>query len=94
MSFQSSTTALTFGDDTIDYDAAGDDKSKNGLFLRWSRVKKTGMVQGTYDSRMSFGTPTIAPGQTDSAKKGTTKKIVLSEVSGFAAPGEVLAMMG
>ena len=89
MPLQPSKTALPFGDSEV-----ADDESKKGLFLRWSRVKKTVVIQGTYDSRLSFGAPTIDLGQTNSAKKGNTKKVILSEVSGFAAPGEVLAMMG
>lgn len=94
MSLQSSTLSLPLGGDDVDAESAVtcDDMNKSGPFLRWSRVKKTVMVQGTYDSRLSFGKPTISPSQTNGAKN--TKKVILSEVSGFAAPGEVLAMMG
>lgn len=97
MSFEQSTTtrALPLGDGGVDSDIAQENVEKNnGLFLRWSRVKKSVMVQGTYDSRFSFGKPTIATGQINGAQKGNSKKTILSKVSGYAAPGEVMAMMG
>jgi ABC-type multidrug transport system ATPase subunit len=97
MSSQPSKTTLSFGDDeSIPTDSVKDDgdKSSRGLLLRWSRVRKTVLVQKTYDSRISFGAPTIAPGVANGAQRGNTKKAIVSDVSGFARPGEVLAMMG
>jgi hypothetical protein len=91
MSLEPSKTALSFGNDESGSVEDDGDKSSNGLLLRWSRVRKTVLVQKTYDSRISFGAPTIAA--SNDAKKGNSKKVILSDVSGFARPGEVLAMI-
>jgi len=62
-----------------------------GLFVRWSRLEKivhlkeanSGLLRGHINA------PDVK-----SAKLGPIKKSILSQVSGCAAPGEVLAMMG
>lgn len=53
-------------------------------FLRWSRIEKKNNLQNTgLLSTMPFN-----------AKSKVSKKSVLSKVSGCAAPGEILAIMG
>ena len=80
-------------DDTVAETTGG----KKGLFLRWSRLTKTvsvkdgtGGLMGRSSISMSFHDKS---GRQSMTERTTTKKI-LNEVSGFAAPGEVLACMG
>ena len=69
--------------------------SSEPLYLRWSRLQKTVTIKESNSGllRGSIAAPTVA--SADAFKKqGTHQKTILDEVSGCAAPGEVLAMMG
>jgi ABC-type lipoprotein export system ATPase subunit len=87
--------------------SSGDDDTTRTT-LRWNRLVKTvqvheknaGLMRGSIagpasssnnhnNSNTSSGTPPEA-----SLKSGPMTKTILSRVSGFAAPGEVLALMG
>ena len=81
---------------------------KDGIFLRWSRVTKTvtikpensgllrsSIAEPTAESREGFRTMVRRMSierKSDREKKNV--KTILQEVSGYAAPGEILAMMG
>jgi hypothetical protein len=95
------THSVTFHDAS---DVESNDRTLHGigttntepLFLRWSRLGKTvtikehnvGLLRG------SIAAPTAQSDTTGFRKQGTTQKVILDSVSGCAAPGEVLAMMG
>ena len=77
--------------------------TNTGLYLRWSRIIKTvtikadnsGLLRGsiaapTKESNESF----IRRSNKNSNSKKEEKKNILKEVSGYAAPGEIVAMMG
>ncbi|KAL7557298.1 hypothetical protein ACA910_016258 [Epithemia clementina (nom. ined.)] len=79
--------------DTTAADSTGN--GKKGLFLRWSRLTKTvaikdgtGGLMGRSSISMSFHD------KRPSTTERTTTKKILNEVSGYAAPGEILACMG
>ena len=90
----------------LDEDERGE--SKFGVFLRWSRISKSvsikpenqGLMRGsiidlTPQSREDFRTRMLkisSGGIHERSKKHV--KTILNEVSGYAAPGEILAMMG
>jgi hypothetical protein len=74
-----------------------------GLFLRWSRIHKavtikednSGLLRGSIVSPNTRGSAVSL--NHDPSIKATTKsvkKVILHNVSGSAAPGQVLAMMG
>ncbi|KAL3899454.1 MAG: hypothetical protein SGARI_006454 [Bacillariaceae sp.] len=94
----STTKSVTFGnaetasmDDTTNIVTSASEP----LYLRWSRLQKTVTIKESNSGllRGSIAAPT--PSSADAFKKqGTTQKVILDEVSGCAAPGEVLAMMG
>ncbi len=68
---------------------ASPSSSNGGFHLRWSRIQKTVTVKDTatgLSGRASIG-GTKAP-------ETTSKKTILSNCSGSAAPGQVLAIMG
>ena len=68
---------------------------KSGCHLRWCRIKKTVEVREVNAGllRSSIGAPTAS--QINEIKKdGPQMKTILKEVSGSAAPGEILALMG
>jgi ABC-type glutathione transport system ATPase component len=70
-----------------------------GYHLRWSRLKKTVMVQEKNSGllRGSIAAPTATSNaelKLNSGGVGAVEKTILAQVSGCAAPGEVLAMMG
>jgi len=66
-----------------------------GLTLRWSRLEKTVQVTEVNAGllRGSIAAPN-ARNMSEVRKTGPILKTILSEVSGFAEPGQVLAMMG
>ena len=95
MSMSRSVTIL----DTSDVES--NDKTLHGsstepLFLRWSRLHKTVTIK-EHNSGLLRGSIAAPTPQSDDAFKkqgGTSQKVILDAVSGCAAPGEVLAMMG
>lgn len=87
----------------------GNDKSSGGLFLRWSRITKSvtikpensGLLRSsiaapTAQSRKDFRTTMrrMSTERKNFERHGKPVKTILDEVSGYAAPGEILAMMG
>jgi hypothetical protein len=75
----------------------GGSPTEGGLFLRWSRVKKTVTIKDDNSGllRSSIVAPTRGSVTDLPLKKnGNIQKVILDDVSGCAAPGEVLAMMG
>lgn len=68
---------------------------KTAFFLRWSRLQKTVEVK---EATSGFLRGSIAAPSNESKKKiqktGPVLKVILNEASGYAAPGEVLALMG
>lgn len=69
--------------------------TKDGIFLRWSRLVKTVQVKETNAGllRGSIAAPNSEAMQ-EFQKTGPTTKVILDEVSGCAEPGQVLCMMG
>ena len=78
----------------------------NGLYLRWSRIIKTvtikadnsGLLRGSIAAPTKESNESFIRRRTNSKKNGNNKKEekknILKEVSGYAAPGEIVAMMG
>ena len=78
----------------------------NGLYLRWSRIIKTvtikadnsGLLRGSIAAPTKESNESFIRRRTNSKKNGSNKKEekknILKEVSGYAAPGEIVAMMG
>jgi hypothetical protein len=66
------------------------------LYLRWSRLQKTVTIKehNTGLLRGSIAAPTPNSDAAFKKQGGVAQKIILDAVSGYAAPGEVLAMMG
>ena len=68
---------------------------KAAFFLRWSRLQKTVEVK---EATSGFLRGSIAAPSNESKQKiqktGPVLKVILNEASGYAAPGEVLALMG
>lgn len=86
--------------------ALGDGNPKDGIFLRWSRITKCvaiktdslGLMRGSIaesgtSSREDFQTK-IRRMSVERKSEKKQVKTILDEVSGYAAPGEILAMMG
>ena len=70
-------------------------KSGSSFTLRWSRLEKTVQVKASNSGllRGSIAAPTA--NSVNAIKKlGAVTKTILSQVSGCAEPGQVLAMMG
>jgi ABC-type multidrug transport system fused ATPase/permease subunit len=70
-------------------------KKNSGCHLRWSRIKKSVEVREVNAGllRSSIAAPTAS--QLKEIKKGGPQiKNILNEVSGSAAPGQILALMG
>jgi hypothetical protein len=67
-----------------------------GYFLRWSRIEKMVEVKESNSGllRGSIAAPTGQSKASFAKSAGPVTKTILSKVSGCAAPGEVLAMMG
>ena len=77
-----------------------------GLYLRWSRIIKTvtikadnsGLLRGSIAAPTKESNESFIRRRTNSKKNGNNKKEekknILKEVSGYAAPGEIVAMMG
>jgi ABC-type glutathione transport system ATPase component len=69
----------------------------DGYHLQWSRLKKTVVVQEKNSGllRGSIAAPTAtSKAELMSSGSSSVEKTILAQVSGCAAPGEVLAMMG
>lgn len=85
-----------------DHDRASQD-AIGGLFLRWSHLSKTvevkDMSAGGLAGRSSLAqkgaaADAVAAQATGGATSNTMTKTILHSVSGYAAPGQVLACMG
>lgn len=70
--------------------AAGTDRNKS-FHLRWSRLTKTVRVGSTEAGLLGGGS--ISQSLTR-RKQDEQTKIILNSVSGYAAPGELLSIMG
>jgi ABC-type multidrug transport system ATPase subunit len=84
-------TVILFKDDSS---GSGSKPHHNQYSLRWSRLVKTVQVQ---ENRTGLGRGSIAGPQEsdlDSSKKGPVEKTILNQVSGHAAPGQVMALIG
>lgn len=70
--------------------------STEPLYLRWSRLHKSVQIKEHNSGliRSSIAASTPQPGSDLQKQQGNTPKVILDAVSGYAAPGEVLAMMG
>ncbi|KAG7370663.1 ABC-2 type transporter [Nitzschia inconspicua] len=65
------------------------------LYLRWSRLHKSVQIKGNKPGMLRGSIAAPAPQFNASVQnQGSSQKIILDAVSGYAAPGEVLAMMG
>jgi len=64
-------------------------------YLRWERITKSVEIQEMNSGllRSSIATPSKSTKEIVK-KQGKQKKVILTEVSGSAAPSEVLALMG
>ena len=68
----------------------GESTAKSGYFMRWSRLRKTVEIREAQNGliRSSISSTTV------SADKKSGPKVILNEVSAYASPGEILALMG
>ena len=76
----------------VDDGRASAEKTK-GCFLRWSRLTKTVQVKDAGGGLMGRSSISMSMNDNISGER-TRNKNILNEVSGYAAPGEVLACMG
>ena len=77
-------------------DSINNNNSHKGYYLRWSRLSKWVEIKdsaGGLMGRSSISNRTFAASESGSFKS-KTKKTILDNVSGYAAPGQVLAIMG
>ena len=77
-------------------DPINNNNSHKGYYLRWSRLSKWVEIKvsaGGLMGRSSISNRTFVPSESGSFKS-KTKKTILDNVSGYAAPGQVLAIMG
>uniref|UniRef100_A0A7S2V8J9 ABC transporter domain-containing protein n=1 Tax=Entomoneis paludosa TaxID=265537 RepID=A0A7S2V8J9_9STRA len=74
-------------------EASGGTASK-GCFLRWSRLTKTVAVKDAGAGLMGRSSISMSFANASTTIERTTSKDILKEISGYAAPGEVLACMG
>ena len=100
---RSKTNAAVVGSNTT---ATTTPTTNNGLYLRWSRIIKTvtikadnsGLLRGSIAAPTKESNESFIRRRTNSKKNGNNKKEekknILKEVSGYAAPGEIVAMMG
>jgi ABC-type multidrug transport system ATPase subunit len=66
-------------------------KTTRGFYLRWSRLEKTVQIDRNKDAGLMRSS--IGDNPKTSAQQQSPKRI-LDNVSGYAAPGEILAVMG
>jgi ABC-type branched-subunit amino acid transport system ATPase component len=95
MNSKSMLTGVETGSTTNDTDSRCGNTGNNanrGYFLRWSRLHKRVDVKDNTGGLM--GGSSIAGSFTNGASAASTKKNVLHDCSGYAAPGEVLCCMG
>ncbi|GKY97154.1 hypothetical protein MPSEU_000673800 [Mayamaea pseudoterrestris] len=79
-------------------DASNHPDASGGYFLKWSHLTKTVEVKDMSSGGI-MGRSSIAGKAVDVVKKvndssNTTSKTILHSVSGYAAPGQVIALMG
>lgn len=93
---------------SLDASVADLQNRNDGIFLRWSRITKSvtgksenlGLLRGSIatsapESRENFRTKVRRiSAERKNERQGKQLKTILDEVSGYAAPGEILAMMG
>jgi ABC-type multidrug transport system fused ATPase/permease subunit len=88
---------IGLGDGNLNEGANGSEQptaqpQNTGCYLRWSRITKRVEVK---EVNAGLLRSSIAASPTeDLQKSGPQIKLILNEVSGSAAPGEVLALMG
>lgn len=82
--------------------------TEEGYFLRWSRIRKTveisdnsgGLMRGSIAGgggaaqNRRLKSSLFFQSATSSSTPATNKKDILCQVSGYAAPGQILAVMG
>ena len=71
----------------------GDATQGGGYFMRWSRLRKTVEVREAQTGLLRSSISSAKPDTTDK-KSRVSQKVILNEVSAYAAPGEILALMG
>jgi len=68
----------------------------NSCYIQWSRINKTVKVESNNSGllRSSISAPSLESSKAPKDASGTVDKVILNSVSGYASPGEILALMG